>query len=88
MPPVEDHAVHEKVRHTDLRSTPCQTGKRKHGYSVLTRHYFDDGRYELRNEFVPDTMSPLCRQIDALPECVGCEKPKDLEYIEKMKGLK
>lgn len=85
--PVVDTPVHPKTSHTDLRSERCQKAVRKEGYFVLTRHYFEDGRYELRNEFVPDNLSEHCRQINLLPECVGCKATKDVEYIDRMKAL-
>ena len=89
--PVEDHAVHEKVKYgADFRYTACQQKQRKPGYAVLTRHYFDDGLYELRNEWVPDNSSEHCRsmQYDSDPACQGCGFPKDVEYINRMKELK
>lgn len=90
MPPVEDHPIHPSTRHgAEFRYTKCQNKKPKDGYYVLTRHYFEDGRYELRNEFIPDTMSKACRNLsyDSDPACQGCPQPKDLEYINKMKEL-
>lgn len=91
MPPVEDHPIHEKVRvGPDFRYAACQRKIRQPGYYVLTRYYFDDGRYELRNEWVPNTASKDCRymQHDTDPACQGCPQVKDMEYINKMRELK
>ena len=60
------------------------------GYTVLVRDYVPSGDYSLTPEWIPHTMSRLCRQtgvlIDGkwieLRECAGCLTQRDTEYIE------
>jgi hypothetical protein len=72
-----------------MRYTACQQKVRRPGYWVLTRAYSKAGYYDLVEEFVKDTSSTGCRHMgfDTDPACQGCEFPKDVSYIEKMKGL-
>ena len=45
------------------------------GYWVLTRKWFEDGRFELVNEWVPHRTSTDCRYdfMASDPECIGCK---------------
>lgn len=89
--PVEDHAVHPSTSHgADFKYGCNNDNTRPAGYHVLTRKYFADGRYELSNEFVENTMSKQCRNMahDSDPACRDCPQAKDHEYINKMKELK
>lgn len=86
---VEDHPVHPSTIHNDMRYTACQEKMRKPGYWVLTRAYSKAGWYDLTEEMVKDTSSTSCRYMDYATDtgCVGCEQPKDVEYIEKMRNI-
>lgn len=87
--PVEDVPVHPKTI-SSARYEACQLKKRQPKYFVLVRHYFPDGRYELRNDEVIDTTSLRCRYtrqaID--PKCEGCDQPIDHDFIKRELTLK
>ena len=87
--PVEDHEIHPATQHGSDFRYGCQTRIRKDGYWVLTRKYSSAGWYDLCEEFVDDDSSPGCRFMDYEGDagCAGCPQPKDMEYIEKMRGL-
>lgn len=88
--PVEDHPIHPSTRHGEGFRYGCNNDNAKPaGYYVLTRYYFNDGRYELRNEYIGNTASTACRNMsyDTDPACRDCPQPKDLEYINRMKEL-
>lgn len=87
--PVEEHEVHPATQHGDEFRYGCNNAKpRPRGYFVLTRTYYGDA-YDLNNEWVENTMSKHCRNVDydSHPGCRDCPQPKDLEYINKMKEL-
>ncbi len=89
--PVMDHPIHPSTQHGAEFRYGCNNRNQKpRGYFVLTRHYFPSGEYELRNEWIENTMSKGCRNVDykSHPGCKDCPAPKDLEYINKMKELK
>ena len=85
--PVEDHDVHESTQH-DKPPSGCynRTGM-KNAYFMLQRYYNPDGSYELGGVWVMHNMSKTCRQVNDLPECVGCVAGKDTDYIRRMKSL-
>ena len=85
--PVEDHEVHELVKHD---KPPAGCYNREYwadGYYSLTRRYLYDGRYEFVDEWIPHTMSNKCRQVNNLLECEGCLAEKDTDYIERMRNI-
>ena len=87
--PVLDHETHPSTIHNNMRYTKCQNKVRALWYGVMTRHYLNDGSYELRYEWILDTSSPGCRNVsfDTDPACQGCKQVRDMEYINRMKAL-
>lgn len=87
--PVEDHSIHPSTQHGSEFRYGCNSAiPRPAGYQVLTRKY-NGQRYELTSEFVKDNASPDCRYMDYEMDagCTDCPRTKDMEYINKMKGL-
>lgn len=88
--PVEDHPTHEKVIQKEgFRYEACQGKTLMKSYFVLTRKYGGYG-YAMQLECVEDTSSKACRYMDYEHDsgCTGCLQPRDMQYIEKMRGLK
>lgn len=92
MPPVEEHEVHEKVRITADKPYLCNSrdGFSK-GYYAPDRVYRPDGTFHLIQVWIPFAMSTACRNFyiwDTDPRCGGCTSDKDIEYANKMIGMK
>ena len=92
--PVEDHAVHEKVRQKEgFRYETCQAKVREtHYYKQVTYFPSDLGSPEPPFEVwehIEDTSSKVCRYMDYEHDsgCTGCPQPKDMEYINRMNEL-
>jgi hypothetical protein len=88
--PVLDHETHPSTIHNDMRYTACQQKVRKPNYPKLVTVFPVDGNPYQHWALIPDTSSTGCRYMDYETDagCNGCKQPKDMEYIEKMKGLK
>lgn len=88
--PVEDHPVHPSTQHA-VPISGCNSRNPMHdSYGTLIRDFTQGVPRGLRPWRVPHKMSTLCRQIHyaTLPECRGCQAPKDMTYItEKLKLL-
>lgn len=86
---VEDHPVHPSTSHNDMRYTACQNKARKGWYWKLVTFFDGTAPYQEWRE-IEDTSSTGCRYMDYETDagCQGCKQPKDMEYIDKMKGLK
>ncbi len=86
--------VHEKVKIKadepyGCKNRPDLSG----GYWVKERVYLkgSGGKYELLDKFIPFKMSPKCRSFylwDTDPRCIGCTASRDIDYAERMKGMK
>lgn len=92
---VEDHAVHESVKHA-APPAGCRDGERAtSGYWKLVTVFDDTGYPHQRPVFIHHRMSFNCRQIgeyrngqwNELAECVDCTTPRDWEYINRMRRL-
>lgn len=94
MPPVEDHEVNERVKISADKPYGCKNRPDlSGGHWVKERLYRpgEFGKYELVDRFITFNMTPLCRSFylwDTDPRCIGCSASKDIEYRDKMKGLK
>lgn len=89
--PVEDNNPHPTtVRSADHRAScfnqPRPTGDS--GYWTQDGWEIGINNTHPHMVWVPFTMSRGCRQLLPLPECEGCDAEKDMEYIERMVGLK
>lgn len=89
--PVEDHAVHEKVRISADQPYGCHSRKEFHlDYYAPDRMYKPNGTFYVVQTNVRHAMSSLCRNFylwDTDPRCAGCTTGKDFEYADRMKGL-
>ena len=92
MPPVEDHEVHESVRHAADKPYGCSNIKpMAKGYWIQERQYRKDGTYVMRDKFIEHRMSDACRNYYLWYsdiKCRGCNRPKDREYATRMSGIK
>lgn len=90
--PVEEHEVHESVKHSADKPYGCNNGKpRKEGYWLQTREYRSNGSYIMMNKFIEHRMSSDCRNYYLWysdPGCANCKRPKDRKYANRMKGIK
>lgn len=90
--PVEDHEVHEKVKIDNSFRYGCNSIKRTAGmYMAPDRRYKPDGTYYVIQIPIRHVLSTDCRNFylwDTDGGCTDCTAPRDLEYAEKMKGLK
>lgn len=85
MPPVEDHPVHPSVQR-DRPEAGCFNREAFDPFYYVQDGWTVDGRRHMIK--VRHRLSTLCRQTLALPECEGCQVPKDVKYIKKMKAIK
>ena len=89
--PVEDHAVHEKVKIAADEPYGCHSrGKMGTGYFAPDRRYRPDEAYFQILTRIPHAMSTACRSFylwDTDPRCAGCTAAKDTEYADKMRAL-
>ena len=92
--PVEEHSIHPSTQNGDDFRYGCHSSRsngRAPGDWVVTRDYGSslNGSYKPRNEWVTDTSSTGCRNIDheSHAGCRGCDRQKDMEYIKKMGKL-
>lgn len=74
--PVEDHPVHPKVRIDSTFRYGCHNREPyAEGYYAPDRHYFPDGRFEVRNVSIKRVSTDACQydrsQHDAA--CEGCK---------------
>lgn len=92
MCPVEDHEVHESVKHSSDKPYGCNNIKpMSKGYWLQARQYRSDGSYVIRDTFIKHRMSDQCRNYYLWysdPGCSSCKRPKDREYANRMKGIK
>lgn len=67
--------THRDPSPKNSRTRSCYNKSYSLGYWVLTRKWFDDGRFELVNEWIPHRTSTDCRYdlMASDPECVGCK---------------
>jgi hypothetical protein len=90
--PVEDHAVHEKVKISDSTPYGCHSREGVNtGYFAPDRRYKPDGTFYVIQIRIPHTMSKTCRSFylwDTDPRCAGCTADKDFEYRDRMVALK
>jgi hypothetical protein len=72
--PVEHSEPNEKNTLPANKPYGCSNPTYKDGYWVKTRHYFEDGRYEMRDEYVKHTMSTTARYDHSLTDqrCQFC----------------
>lgn len=89
--PVEDHAVHEKVRIQSDTPYGCsnRTGFSK-GYYAPDRVYKPDGTFYIIQRLIEHEMSAACRSFylwEVDPRCSGCTSERDEEYADRMKEL-
>ena len=88
--PVEDHAVHERVKIGSGFRYGCHNRKPfKPGYIAFDRQYRPDGTFVVTQKLIPHAMSETCRYDLAGndPHCEGCHAPKDTVYLRKMAAL-
>ncbi len=92
---VEDHPVHESVRHVNLRAGCHSKPPASGGYYAMHREYRPDGSFTNEQVWIPNNMSRTCRQTgeyrngqwEELDECKGCTAERDWEFINKMRQL-
>ena len=89
--PVEEHEVHESVRHSADKLYGCNSNKRlQNGYWLQEREYRQNGTYIMMHKFVEHRMSFNCRNYYLWysdPGCRNCSKPKDRAYAQRMQSL-
>lgn len=88
--PVEEHAVHEKVKIAADAPYGCYNrGKFSRGYHAPDRRYKPDGTFYVIQTRIFHELSEDCRydrhQED--PRCAGCTTKKDIEYLTRMAAL-
>lgn len=88
--PVEEHAVHEKVKIAADAPYGCYNrGKFSRGYQAPDRRYKPDGTFYVIQTRIFHELSEDCRydrhQED--PRCAGCTTKKDIEYLTRMAAL-
>ena len=91
MPPVDDHPVHEKMRLKAGKRYGCFDRKgMAHGYTALDRYYKTDGTFVVVQKYIKHEMTTKCRydMFKTDPRCEGCDTPKDIDYLTRMKVLK
>ena len=90
--PVEDHAVHDRVKIAADEPYGCHSREVFHlSYYAPDRRYRPNGTFYVIQTPIIHKMSSLCRNFylwDTDAGCAGCTVPKDTEYESKMKGLK
>ena len=89
--PVEEHEVHESVRHSADKLYGCNSHKRTtEPYWLLERSYRQNETYIMMHRPVEQAMSTSCRNYylwHSDPGCRGCNVPKDREYAQRMQSL-
>ena len=89
--PVEEHAVHEKVKIAADAPYGCYNrGKFSRGYQAPDRRYKPDGTFYVIQTRIMHNMSESCRNYylwDTDPRCKGCTTAKDFEYRDRMAAL-
>ena len=98
--PVDDHPIHDKVRHKEVVAGCYGKDSHKPGYWVQVRDYYPDGNYRMVMQYIPDVMSKECRgamgwKINGawtmFPECfkdgIPCPVIKDGPYISKNRAM-
>lgn len=94
MPPVEDIAVHEKVRvGADFRygCNSVRKPKKSDGYFSPNRVYDHKGEYVTVLKYIPHENTTKCRSFalwDTDPACEGCQSERDIEYRDKCLALR
>lgn len=87
--PVEDTPVHPHGQRKEGYRAGCYNrAGYAEGYWAFNREYVKDVIPVDVLVWIPNNHSKMCRQINDLPECKGCNAVKDVDYITKMKGLK
>lgn len=84
--------VHDKVKIKADDPYGCHSRSgMSNGYWVMERTYWPDGRFSVAPSFIPYRNSTTCRNFylwDVDPRCGGCTTERDIEYAERMKGMK
>ena len=90
--PVEDHEVHESVKIAADKPYGCHSRESFDlSYYAPDRVYRANGTFYVVQTPIIHKMSSLCRNFylwDTDPRCAGCTSGKDIEYADKMRGLK
>jgi hypothetical protein len=87
--PVIDHAVHPMTQFDDTYRYGCHSdrnpNRQRTGYYVKVRKYDGTGRYKLVDQYIPNTMSFLCRNDvrKTDPNCRECKHPSDIDYLKQ-----
>lgn len=91
MPPVEDHAVHEKVKKAAGWKYGCNSSNlRSDGYNAPDRVYRPDGSFYIIQTYIVNQMSKKCRSFYLWASdsgCADCKREKDQEYADRMSVL-
>ena len=85
--PVEDHAVHDKVKHAADYKYGCHNRKEYDtGYFAPDRIYKPDGTFYIVQKRIPYTMSRECRYDMSLSDshCEGCQHRGSGEAYNEM----
>lgn len=89
--PVEEHAVHARVKITSNFRYGCHNRKTfKAGYIAFDRQYRPDGTFVVVQKFIEHRMSDKCCNFylwDSHQHCEGCNTPKDEDYKKRMLAL-
>lgn len=89
MPPVEDIAVHEKVKIGSGFRYGCHSSRNPNkslGYYAPQRIYNELGTFAVELEWIPHTNTTKCRSFalwDTDPACAGCQSDRDVEYEKR-----
>lgn len=87
--PVEDIAVHEKVKIGSDFRYGCHSSRNPRkslGYYATQRVYNVDSTFATELKFIPHTNTTKCRSFslwDTDHACAGCKQPRDLEYEQR-----
>lgn len=86
--PVEQHAVHERVRIGSDWRYACwnRPDKFADGYYAPDRIYNEDGTWRDVKTFIPHTMSHDCRSDDSSGFCAGCRHHLASGYVKQIIG--
>ena len=85
--PVLDTPVHPLVKRDKDAPYGCKDREMSKGYWVKERWYYEDGRYALRDLFIPHRMSTECRYDKSTtdPRCATCKhRGVGEEYAKKL----
>ena len=99
--PVEDVAVHDKVKIGSDFRYGCHSSrnpKKSSGYFAANRVYFahnsvydHKGEYVTVLKYIPHANTTKCRSFslwDTDPACEGCQSERDIEYRDKCLALR